>query len=986
MFILLLMTFFAPKLQGQDICIAAGCGQVELELIRQEPNVSAQCLPTSGTCGADNFHQITYKAYLRYSDNQLPTQGTFSLGYSEIHIGLNLVQTANPQFSHFDATTTKCLYDNSTQGMMWNALNTGDEVIFQPTKNRIGINFNNSSTTSACGTSANGGSNRIEMQPGRPPLSLSPPCAFGQRCFYAELFTVVVNAYPGETVRFDTDTRLFKPYGSATACNIAKVLSGANSGFLGSVVAMPPLFSTSAINTNILASLIVRPPDADGTENIDVVLNNSNADAVTISFLEFVVTANIGNNPRPFAYVGNVPDEITVQMSPTKYLRYTIQTPLMINGGGGTVTLSTIKIPPPLPNNLPWNYCFNLDNLVPTPETFRIKTATGGCTSLSINAVPACKTIPGDPPCNLPLNFTISPGEISCGTSTINVGFRTTLPPAQYQVEGLTFVLDFTWASSNISFSGVNFSSGLPFDQMDCETSGCFPNNNVQSCHTWDPVNKRLHFCITNGPYFLDLPNGDAVTMGLVFNTPEGECITGVEVNNLLITFVGGTNFCIPTVDPTDGFEICGGDLEDMVQGLIRTEFLDGVNEVMVTFEAATGGTACPALVCTGGCSVSNLTGAPGHYLFSCALCPDCNRFKVTPAKDDNPLNGLTTYDLVLISKHILGIEPLGSPYKMIAADANKSNSITGFDNLELRKLILGIYQELPDNTSWRFFDKSKQFTDPANPFLNQIGNWEIINCIELPTSDLDFVAVKIGDVNNTVVPNRPEKRPVNNISWPALRPAVGEVITLPVYYEGANTIEALQMGLRFDPAQLRFLGASQGDMDSYLPGNFHVEPELGQIRTLWFPMNENWENIAPHTLLFYLSFEAINAVADALPMQLDNTLLDAAAWAVDGQEFSLEPSAPVSERFEQSSELLATLRPTPTTGQAILSIASQTTEPCRIALYDAFGKQLVLKEITLEKGRHDVSLQEAEGLPKGVYMWKVFTRSAKTQGHLIKI
>jgi hypothetical protein len=30
--------------------------------------------------------------------------------------------------------------------------------------------------------------------------------------------------------------------------------------------------------------------------------------------------------------------------------------------------------------------------------------------------------------------------------------------------------------------------------------------------------------------------------------------------------------------------------------------------------------------------------------------------FTIAPEKDDNPLNGVTTYDLVLISKHILGI------------------------------------------------------------------------------------------------------------------------------------------------------------------------------------------------------------------------------------------------------------------------------------------------------------------------------------------
>jgi hypothetical protein len=91
--------------------------------------------------------------------------------------------------------------------------------------------------------------------------------------------------------------------------------------------------------------------------------------------------------------------------------------------------------------------------------------------------------------------------------------------------------------------------------------------------------------------------------------------------------------------------------------------------------------------------------------------------YTLTPTKDDNPLNGVTTYDLVLISKHILGLEPLTTPYKMIAADANRSGSITTFDIVEFRKLILGIYNELPNNTSWRFVDKAFSFPNPNNPF-----------------------------------------------------------------------------------------------------------------------------------------------------------------------------------------------------------------------------------------------------------------------------
>jgi hypothetical protein len=126
----------------------------------------------------------------------------------------------------------------------------------------------------------------------------------------------------------------------------------------------------------------------------------------------------------------------------------------------------------------------------------------------------------------------------------------------------------------------------------------------------------------------------------------------------------------------------------------------------------------------------------------------------ITPVKDDNPLNGVTTYDLVLISKHILGIEPLSTPYKMIAADANKSNSITTFDIVELRKLVLGIYTELPNNTSWRFIDKSQQFANPNNPFTAPLKeNISVANALANMTSE-NFVGVKVGDVNGTAVAN----------------------------------------------------------------------------------------------------------------------------------------------------------------------------------------------------------------------------------------
>jgi hypothetical protein len=98
----------------------------------------------------------------------------------------------------------------------------------------------------------------------------------------------------------------------------------------------------------------------------------------------------------------------------------------------------------------------------------------------------------------------------------------------------------------------------------------------------------------------------------------------------------------------------------------------------------------------------------------------------ITPHLDENPLNGVTTFDLVLITKHILGIQLLDSPYKMIAADVNNSSTITTADMIQLRKLILGIYDDFPNNTSWRFVDADYVFPDPTNPWLQEFPDPEI--------------------------------------------------------------------------------------------------------------------------------------------------------------------------------------------------------------------------------------------------------------------
>ncbi len=206
----------------------------------------------------------------------------------------------------------------------------------------------------------------------------------------------------------------------------------------------------------------------------------------------------------------------------------------------------------------------------------------------------------------------------------------------------------------------------------------------------------------------------------------------------------GNADFCQTTVDVQDNLGSCIPGAP-AVAGFLKTEMQEGVEDANVKLAGI--GPNGQAI------SLNDLTDNLGTYMFPSGTVPVGSNFSIAPLKDDNPLNGVSTFDLVQINKHILGIQPLNSPYKMIAADANHSNSITTFDVVEIRKLILGIYSSFPNNTSWRFVNKDFVFPDPKNPFTVQFPETVDITDMQFGLTD-EFVSIKVGDVNNTAIPN----------------------------------------------------------------------------------------------------------------------------------------------------------------------------------------------------------------------------------------
>jgi hypothetical protein len=208
---------------------------------------------------------------------------------------------------------------------------------------------------------------------------------------------------------------------------------------------------------------------------------------------------------------------------------------------------------------------------------------------------------------------------------------------------------------------------------------------------------------------------------------------------------VGGPNydFCETYVLVQDNmFDVCPDVVPGagIISGVISTEGPD--SETVEGVEVSLSGQA----------SMNQATGSNGAFSF--ANLQTGYDYTVTPQLDVLPLNGVSTFDLVLISKHILGVQPLNSPYKMVAADVNNSKTITTQDLIALRRLILSVDTDFANNTSWRFIPANYSFPVPTNPWFEQFP--EVANLNDLPagTTVADFVGVKIGDVNASAQAN----------------------------------------------------------------------------------------------------------------------------------------------------------------------------------------------------------------------------------------
>ena len=460
--------------------------------------------------------------------------------------------------------------------------------------------------------------------------------------------------------------------------------------------------------------------------------------------------------------------------------------------------------------------------------------------------------------------------------------------------------------------------------------------------------------------------NGQPITAALFTCADLG--VQPVELWS--IDAAGNANFCETSVIIQDNNGNCMTGGNDLVACAIH--HCDGAGISEVTFDLSGNYPGVPPISVFMGGSDST-----GCVTFDNSI-PLASNLTVTPEKDNNPLNGVSTFDLVLISRHILGLEPLDSPYKMIAADANKSGSLTTYDIVELRKLLLGIYQELPNNTSWRFVDSSFVFPNASNPFQTMFPENTSFGNIQAGVTSV-FYGIKIGDVNCTASQNSASMPPEEALTIPNLQLQVNDIVEVPVGFMQANGYWGYQFGLHFDPALIEVL---------------EVLPELGGLDNFGIftdRVNVSWLALSPQVFLpnepvFKLRIRALAALHLADVFNLSTGDLHAEAYPADESLIRLRLQfATVATTEPDGERQIFAPQPNPTNAGVRIPLRLEQAETVTVEIMDATGRLLYRQAQTVSAGAQMLDVPATAFPQAGTYFWRVQAGEASRTGKVVR-
>jgi len=454
-------------------------------------------------------------------------------------------------------------------------------------------------------------------------------------------------------------------------------------------------------------------------------------------------------------------------------------------------------------------------------------------------------------------------------------------------------------------------------------------------------------------------------------NTFDCQSIGTKTVTLTVTDQAGNSAFCQTNVVVQDNFNVCSAGNLATIAGKLSRHNGDPLSGKLVGL--------------SGGISIGMQSNVDGTYAFP--NLPLGQNYTLTPSYNTKPLNGVTTYDIVLIRRHILNIALLENPYDIIAADVNRSGTVSTLDLVELQKLVLNITTSFPNGTpSWRFVPASHVFPDPKNPFTQPFPEITALTNLLGNYWTADFVGIKVGDVNSSANPatfggeDTEERSNFDNyliFSTKEIELVAGRDYAIPFVAHPerlsagqAGIMAGFQFTLGFDEKILDFVAVGNEGAGLLKASNFGLPQSLGTSALTVSWVNESGADLAQSSEIFTLKFRAKSngRLSDALKISSSQTPAEAYAGDFMAKNNSFETWGVALEYQPMVAEGTTSLLnyPNPFDQRTTLQFYLPEAANVSFRLHDQFGRLLKTWASDYDQGRHELPLDLAH-IPPGI-------------------
>jgi SdrD B-like domain/Dockerin type I domain len=517
--------------------------------------------------------------------------------------------------------------------------------------------------------------------------------------------------------------------------------------------------------------------------------------------------------------------------------------------------------------------------------------------------------------------------------------------------------------------------AGIGIGMAQVPLSSLSPMSLVDNCTPNSYLVKHLTIerdATSAGTYPFPIVSGSATASDttLMFTCIDANLTIPVRVWS--IDEAGNGNYCLSKVRVQDNLNACT-QLIATVTGVVKTDNNDNIAGVTLTTSMNGVATGSGLSNATGNFSINNLIKG--------------NNYAIRATREDAQVNGVTTFDVALMSKHILGTTPLSTPYKIIAADVNRDGDITAVDMLHTRRMVLRLQTAFPNGTpAWRFVDKAYRFNDPTNPLAEDFP--EVVNISNMPTmAQADFIGIKVGDVNGnaSVIARGAPKDLIFNTDDKVLE--AGKEYRVVFKCDDFNA-QSYQFTLNFTDgtSRPRVLGGEGVEVVNIESGQVPdmAESNFGRFKTaLTTSWNGQFEGQTDNVFTLVLRAKQNAQLSDVLNIGSNLTAVE--AYDKDGGLMNVKLVFN-GKNTEGASFTLYQNEPNPFNNQTKVGFNLPNESMVKLTVYDVAGRVLKTIEQKCVKGYNEIQLSKEDINTTGVLYYRLDTPTHSATRKMVRL